>query len=127
MTVSVLVEASAGWLRDPYAPEHNAVLLGPTSTVTWPQPQHVHEPLGRHTPIIISGPLRAASGQIDVGFEDTDGWQRFQVLYQQDILLLQTPVDGDQWWVRLGGGLQTEWDNGLIRRASCRWWEVDAP
>lgn len=125
---SVQIESSRWWLRDPYMPERNMMLLKTGKTaVARDTPQQIHRPFGRSTPIVVSGDMQAATGKLDVAFDSQEDWQKFAAIVSEEVLLLQSPFEGEQWWVRFTAPLDMDVEDNMLRTCQLDWVEVDPP
>lgn len=92
------------WLKDPLtAASNRAINVGP-STLQQDQTLDagVFSPLGRSNDVVVSDVIRGDRFPLEVLCSSKDERDAIQALWEsQRVLLLQAPVDGDQWYIRL--------------------------
>jgi hypothetical protein len=102
-TGSATLAADGFWLSDPLtAGSHLRLQVGGNLESTSPQPQEVHYPLGRRTPVVVSDVVKSEVFSLPLIFKTAAGWTAFETLRRApNALLLQSDM-GLQWYVRLG-------------------------
>lgn len=100
---AVSLPATGWWLRDPLVPARLIRLHIPADLeTTSEEPQQVHWPLGRRTPVVVSDGTKSERFRLPLLFTSHADWARFEELRATARPLLLSAPYGDNWFVKLG-------------------------
>jgi hypothetical protein len=118
------------WIIDPYHPWQNAALAPTELAQTVEESAQAHLPLGRDRPVVLADQLYGEDGTVSYWTKTAEDLLRMRNLLRcQHTMLLRSPFDDEQWYVRFterARSYETPYPT-VLRAHQLKYYEVEAP